>query len=87
MSVNRLTFLPRDTTGVEDYAAVDTQLTFQPQPEGQTSMQCVDVPIVNDDILEANESFIVELRSDNPDIVADTSADSATIEIINDDSK
>ena len=87
LSVNTLLWLHHCITGGEDYTTVDTQLTFQPQPEGQTTMQCVDVPIVDDGILEANETFIAQLRSDNPDIIADTSSDSATVEIINDDSK
>ena len=66
---------------------MDAELTFQPQSEGQTSVECVNIPITNDGILEADETFTAELRSDNPDISANTSANRATIEIVNDDSK
>ena len=72
-------------TGPDDFIAVNNELTFENQPDGSSSPQCVDVQITNDDIYEAEEVFVVELQSS--DVSPIPSADRAEIVIMNDDSK
>ena len=48
-------------------------------------MQCVNISIVGDSILETNESFLANLTTDDPSIILSPSM--ATINILNDDSK
>lgn len=61
-------------------------VTFDPQPGGQSAPQCINIQITDDNVLEAEEMFFVELQSANPSISPDPSANNATITILNDDS-
>jgi hypothetical protein len=65
---------------------VNSQLVFEPQPEGLSSTQCLDIPITDDEILEATDMFTVELQSVNPNVSASASANSAVIVIMDNDS-
>ena len=65
---------------------MNSQLNFEPQLEGQSSTQCLNVPITDDDVLEATEMFTVELQSISPNVSASASANSATIVIMDNDS-
>ena len=60
-------------------------LSFENQPDGSSSPQCIDVQITNDNVYEAVEMFEVELQSN--DVSPDPSANRAVIVIMNDDSK
>lgn len=64
-----------------DYTPSMTQLTFQ---SGQLE-KCTDVGILEDTILEVAEEFSVML--DTTDQAVDLSLESATVTILNDDSK
>lgn len=66
---------------------VNSQITFQPQPNGQSTTICMGIPIINDDILESAEMFVVQLQSLNPQVSADPNADSGIVVIMDDDSK
>lgn len=77
-----LTYSSVDT---DDYLAIDTQITFESQPDGQSSALCTDVTIVDDAILEADEILRIEVESSSPVVSPDPSANSATIEIIDND--
>ena len=48
-------------------------------------MLCVNISIVSDSILESDESFLVDLTTDDSAIILSPSM--ATIDILNDDSK
>ena len=73
--------------GPGDYVSTSEVVTFDPQPDGQSVPQCINVQITNDNILEAEEMFFVGLRSANPNVSQDPFADSSTVVITNDDSK
>lgn len=64
---------------------MDIQLTFPPQPDEQSPPQCSTVTIVNDNILEAEEMFLIEVLGVSPEVSPDPSASRATVEIIDDD--
>ena len=64
----------------------ESQITFEPQPNGQFSPQCADITIVNDEVLETTEMFLIELQSTNPDVSTAPSANSAVVIIMDDDS-
>lgn len=66
---------------------VNSQITFQPQAEGQSTTECLSIPIIDDNILEANEMLVVELQSTNPSVTVNPSANSAMVVIMDDDSK
>ena len=71
----------------EDYAALVLHpLTFR---EGQShkhnNMQCVDIPIVNDELYEGNESFEVEIFTNYSSVIVNKSF--AFVIIIDDDGK
>ena len=59
------------------------QLSFQP-PQANDP-QCVDISITNDDILEDNEVFIIELHTTDQDVTLDPQ--NATVTILNEDRK
>lgn len=65
---------------------VNSQFDFQPQPEGQSTTQCLNIPIIDDEVLEATEMFTVELQSITPNVSASPSANSAMIVIMDNDS-
>ena len=65
---------------------MNSQLNFEPQSEGQSSTQCLDIPITDDEILEGTEIFMIELQSTTPNVSASASANSAVIEIMDNDS-
>lgn len=65
---------------------VDSSITFQPQPEGQSTTECLDIPIIDNNILEANEMFAVELQSTNPSVTTNSAANRAMVIIMDDDS-
>ena len=62
------------------------EITFDPQPDGQSAPQCINIQITDDSVLEAEEVFFVELQSTNPNVSPDPSANNATVVILNDDS-
>ena len=72
--------------GPGDYTTVNSQISFEPQSEGQSTTECMDVPISDDITLEAIEMFTVELQSSNSVVSIDSSANSAMIVIMDDDS-
>ena len=65
---------------------VNSQFTFEPQPEGQSTTQCLSIPIIDDEILEATEMFTVELQSISSNVSANPSASSAMVVIMDNDS-
>lgn len=65
---------------------VNSQFTFEPQQAGQSSTQCLNVLIIDDEILEETEMFTVELQSISPNVSASASANSAEIVIVDNDS-
>lgn len=70
----------------DDYISMSEVRTFDPQPDGQSTPQCINIQITDDSVLEAEEMFFVELQSTNPDVSPDPSASNATVVILNDDS-
>ena len=48
--------------------------------------ECLNIPIIDDEVLEATEMFTVELQSINPNVLASPSANSAMIVIMDNDS-
>ena len=58
-------------------------LTFLPG----TTLQCANISISDDAVLENDELFSVQLTSTDPAVILSPSASSATITIGNDDSK
>ena len=72
------------TTGGNDYTAGPYTVTI---PALQTSVQ-FDVPINNDNILEADEMFSLNIDSSSlPDGVTSGTPDNAVVTITNDDCK
>ena len=61
-------------------------VTFDPEPNGQSAPQCINILITDDSTLEAEENFFVELQSTNPNVTPDLSANNATVVILDDDS-
>ena len=56
----------------EDYTAIDMNITFTSgQNASGDNQQCFSVPILNDDILECNETFDIALSptADDEDVV------------------
>lgn len=47
--------------------------------------QCQIIPVINDAILENNETFLINLNASDPDVLLENN--SATITITNDDRK
>lgn len=75
------------TVGNDDYLAVSTPLTFTPGSGSQ--QRCTDITIINDQVVESDETFLVTL--DTSDVGdrehIDFNPFSATVVITNDDSK
>ena len=70
--------------GVEDYSPVSNiELLFQPASASQP--QCVDIQLVDDSVLENNETFLVTLSSSDSAVL--TNPNAATVTINNDDGK
>ena len=70
-------------TGNEDYISTDKNLTFA---FGFGTIQCVHIPIINDECLEEDmEFFNVSISSDMDGVVI--GVDEVTVYIIDDDSK
>ena len=63
----------------------NSQITFLPQSEGQSTTECFTVSISNDNILESIEMFTVEFQSTNPNVSASPDANSAMVVIMDDD--
>ena len=74
------------TIDPSDYISVNDSVTFEPQPDGQSSPQCTDITIVNDELLEGDETFTVEIQNPSQGVLPDPMASSATVIITNDDS-
>ena len=68
-----------------DYISVDISVTFEPQPDGQSSPQCTDIMIINDELLEGDETFTVEIQNPSQGVSPDPLASSATVIITDDD--
>lgn len=71
-----------------DFIALETQLTFI---SGVTAgsvgaIVCTDIEVVNDEVLELNETFRIELSADDPAIVTVTPSFSSSLVIIVEDS-
>lgn len=66
-----------------DFIAVSQVLVFPPGPPG--SRQCVNVTIRDDQVLEDNETLLIELSSSDATVTTNLSL--ATIVITDDDSK
>ena len=66
----------------DDFISTNTQLSYE--PDG-IPVQCVNISIVGDSILENNEFFLVNLTTEDSAVILSPSK--ATINIINDDSK
>ena len=73
--------------GGEDYTAVNSHFDFQPQPEGQSTSQCSNVSIMDDNVLEATEMFTIELQGIDASVSVDLSANTATVVIMDNDSR
>lgn len=73
------------TIDPSDYMAVDDSVTFEPQPDGQSSPQCTDITIINDELLEDDEMFTVEIQNPSLGVSPDPLASSATVIVTNDD--
>ena len=73
------------TIDPSDYISVDDSVTFEPQPDGQSSPQCTNITIVNDELLEADENFMVDIQNPSLGVSSDPMASSATVTITNDD--
>ena len=58
---------------------------FDPQSDGQSASQCINIQITDDSVLEIDEMFFIELQSTNPDVSPDPFANNATVVILNDD--
>ena len=69
-------------TAPDDFLSTNTQLFFQ--PDG-VHVQCMNITIIGDIILENNESFLANLTTDDPSIIL--SPNMAALAILNDDSK
>lgn len=69
-----------------DYISEDVSVTFDPQPDGQPSPQCIDIVIINDELLEDDETFMVEIQNPSQGVTPDPLASSATVIITDDDS-
>ena len=63
-------------TAAIDYATVTAQLTFQ----ATVALQCSSISIVDDNILESDEVFSVQLSTLDPDVNLTTSTATVTIE-------
>lgn len=62
-------------------------VTYQSGDLAGSAMQCVDVTIINEDIVESNETFNVMLSSDDPGVEISGMLDQAVATITNDDRK
>ena len=80
----RQVVIPYDSTpaGSADYTATTVDLTFGPGIDEV----CFDVPITDDQIMEATEDFQIEITSNDPNFQPTTNM-TTTINIIDDDSK
>ena len=65
---------------------MSVSVTFGPQPNGQSSPQCINVLITDDNTLEELEMFTVELQSTNPNVSPDPTTNRAMVVIMDDDS-
>ena len=70
-------------TGVSDYQGGSFMVEFA---AGETEL-FVDIPIINDNVLEAMERFTATLTSNTPNVDIESGADSAIVIIIDDDSE
>ena len=50
-----------------DFTASSVTLTFDPS----SNLECIDIPVTNDDDIENDESFLVGLMTDDPDVTLD----------------
>ena len=78
-NVNSLTLAAESN----DFLPTTVELTFQPTTA--TQPQCADIAIVGDEILEDDEEFSLFLSTGDPDVIIGLA--SATVTILNDDSK
>ena len=62
-----------------DYTSSTETLTF----DGSTSLQCVNIPIIEDVILEENERFTVSITTTDTDVILNP--DNGEVIILNDD--
>ena len=67
---------------------LSADITFEPQPDGQSSPSCTDIMILDDGVLERSEMLFVEVQTSSLSrVLPDPSADTATIEIVDNDRK
>jgi len=67
---------------VDDFAVYSETITYERGSNGEDNIQCIEVPIVDDDDTEPPEKFTGRLGSGNP---ADTPVDETCITIIDND--
>ena len=72
-----------DATGGVDYLAISVTVMFQPGDESVT----LDVPILDDTILEEVELFSALLTSDAPNVIVEDDRASAGVSIFDNDSE
>ena len=68
--------------GGEDYESLDKNLTFA---VGLGTLECVHIPILNDDCLEEDEAFSVSISSDAECVSVNPAASNVQINITDDD--
>lgn len=76
------------STANDDYSTIlqPSMVTF---PIGSVAgdIQCFGVTIINDELVEGNENFFLNLVSTNAQVTVDQTRDQATVNIIDEDSR
>ena len=70
-----------------DYTALNDALVVYQPGDLPMTMQCVDVSIIDEDIVENDEDFGISLLSNDPGVSIVPASQQATATIINDDGK
>lgn len=84
--VNNTSYSYSTFSGGNDYVSVNDLVTFEPQPGGQPTQQCTDITIRDDEVLEDNEMFMVEIQTSSRGVSLDSLTSSATVVIVDEDS-
>ena len=67
LSVLCVRTLPAGSGANTDFTASSVTLTFDPS----SNLECIDIPVTNDDDIENDERFLVGLMTDDPDVTLD----------------
>lgn len=78
------------TVNGDDYKPSSTELSFSIEEQqllqpGESIVKCIDVDIIDDEWVEGEHVFTVQIESVSPSSVVQCSPDSVTIHIIDDD--